>query len=86
MQFYYRKLPYNKVTVAVVEYTKKRVYLGVQDDGFLTYCKAPIGKVNQNLAIPHFHENTVTLNEKDRQKFVDNEKKILNLQFFMFNQ
>jgi hypothetical protein len=71
----------DEVNVLVVEYTKQRVYLGVEENGYLTYCKAPIGKVHQCITAAHFQENAYTLNDKDRQQFGKDEKQYLIYNF-----
>lgn len=69
------------VTAAVVEYTNRRVYMGALEEEKLTYCKTPLGKIEENFNITKINANSITLNNKDIQKFSKTEKKFLILTF-----
>ncbi|XP_065924401.1 uncharacterized protein [Magallana gigas] len=69
------------VTAAVVEYTNRRVYMGALEEEKLTYCKTPLGKIEENFNITKINANSITLNKKDIQKFSKTEKKFLILTF-----
>lgn len=69
------------VTAAVVEYTNRRVYMGALEEDKLTYCKTPLGKMEENFNITKINANSITLNKKDIQNFSKNEKQFLILTF-----
>lgn len=62
---------------AVVEYTIHRVYIGMLEIDELTYCKTPLGKIDENFSKTKINTNSVTLNKKDIQQFSKNESQFL---------
>lgn len=62
-----------------------------------TYCKTPLGKIDENFSITKINTNSVTLNKKDIQQFSKNESqflissclcqvkdlKLINLEFYL---
>lgn len=65
------------ILAAVVEYTIHRVYIGMLEIDELTYCKTPLGKIDENFSITKINTNSVTLNKKDIQQFSKNESQFL---------
>lgn len=55
--------------------------MGALEEDKLTYCKTPLGKIEENLNITKINANSITLNKKDIQKFSKNEKQFLILSF-----
>lgn len=43
----------------------------------LTYCKTPLGKIDENFSKTKINTNSVTLNKKDIQQFSKNESQFL---------
>ena len=60
-----------EVEVAVVEYTKGRVYYCLLQDNSITYCHKPIGSISDGLFKFNITEMSFIINDKDRQEFDD---------------
>ena len=59
----------NDIDVALVEYTKGRIFIGKLDvdEGQLEYCRAPIGIIKDNSFHLKFSELALRLNKNDKQ-------------------
>lgn len=71
--------------------------MGMLEIDELTYCKTPLGKIDENFSITKINTNSVTLNKKDIQQFSKNESqflissclcpvkdlKLINLEFYL---
>lgn len=55
--------------------------MGMLEIDELTYCKTPLGKIDENFSITNINSNSVMLNKKDIQQFGKNEKQFLILSF-----
>lgn len=55
--------------------------MGVLEEDKLTYCKTPLGKIEENFNITKINANSITLNKVDIQKFGKNEEQFLIMSF-----